>query len=335
MGELRLHRVALVRPFTEYLADGGVSIGPAFQRAGLPVTALEDVNNYVPSQGFYAFILDMTRRAGIEDLGFLVGRWRGANCVDPDLAEQLRQAPTLHRAIREFTELVNDTASKSRMWLSQPTRSPQVYFCHRPSCGDRHPAVDVIGWYGLSAMVEVVRLFAGHAWQPTEVGVIQHDEPSDDIREAFSHARIRLSQPQSYITIENAALSLPPVGQETPRAAFSPGDVETYSSSFAGALKQMMLSYVTEEKLTKEFVSGLCNMSTRSLHRRLAKCGTHYSALLDETLFHRARQMLQDPEIRVTDVAHTLGYTDASHFSRAFRRIAGVSPKQYRQSTQH
>lgn len=335
MGEILLHRVAVVRPFTEYLTDSGVSIECAFQRVGLPVTALEDANNYIPSQRFHAFIVDVMRREGIEDLGFLVGRRRGVNCIDPNLAKQLRHSPTLYQGILRFSKLANETVSNSHMGLLQPPLSPHAYFYHRPSCGDRHPAVEQIGWYGLTIMIQVVRAFAGRAWQPTEIGVIQHYEPCDHIREQFRHARIRLSQQQNYISVENAALSLTPFGQETTAAAFSPQNYETYSSGFASALKQLMLSYALEKTLTMAFVADLCNMSTRSLHRKLAACGTRYSEVLDQVHFHGACQMLVDPSTKVTDVAHTLGYGDASHFSRAFRRIAGVSPTQYRQQIHH
>ena len=41
--------------------------------------------------------------------------------------------------------------------------------------------------------------------------------------------------------------------------------------------------------------------------------------------------LLQDPENTITDVASLPGYSDPSHFSRAFRRIAGISPGEYLQ----
>jgi len=53
--------------------------------------------------------------------------------------------------------------------------------------------------------------------------------------------------------------------------------------------------------------------------------------VLNHARFRVASRMLQDPGMRVTDVAHRLGYSDVAHFSRAFRRIAGVSPSEYLQ----
>ncbi|MGK7754318.1 MULTISPECIES: helix-turn-helix domain-containing protein [unclassified Roseovarius] len=37
-----------------------------------------------------------------------------------------------------------------------------------------------------------------------------------------------------------------------------------------------------------------------------------------------------DPFERVTDIAQRLGYSDAAHFSRAFRRWTGTTPSDVR-----
>ena len=38
---------------------------------------------------------------------------------------------------------------------------------------------------------------------------------------------------------------------------------------------------------------------------------------------------MQNTDNTITGIANLLGYTDPSHFARAFRRIAGVSPREY------
>ena len=139
-------------------------------------------------------------------------------------------------------------------------------------------------------------------------------------------------QPYSYIALEPTLLGLPALGHPTTRLASSSLPHDGLSTDFVGSFKQVMLSYVQETDLNIEFAAGLCDMSRRSLQRRLSAAGTHYSEVLDQVRFEAATRMLHDPGKSVTEVALLLGYSDLTHFSRAFRRIAGVSPRTYRQA---
>ena len=78
MMELRLHRVAVLRPFTRFLSHVGAPVERGFRRSGLPYYSLENANNYVPSHRFYAFVADMAAREQMEDLGFQAGQYLGA-----------------------------------------------------------------------------------------------------------------------------------------------------------------------------------------------------------------------------------------------------------------
>ena len=44
----------------------------------------------------------------------------------------------------------------------------------------------------------------------------------------------------------------------------------------------------------------------------------------------KARRLLLDPDLPVSEVAVACGYDDALYFSRVFRRVCGVSPTEYR-----
>ena len=104
---------------------------------------------------------------------------------------------------------------------------------------------------------------------------------------------------------------------------------------FIGSLKQLLQTYIQESDLRIEFTAALCNTSKRSLQRKLSESGSRYSEVLDQVRFEAASQLLQDPGTKVTDVAHQLGYNDSAYFSRAFRRIAGVNPRVYRNAYAH
>jgi AraC family transcriptional regulator len=46
----------------------------------------------------------------------------------------------------------------------------------------------------------------------------------------------------------------------------------------------------------------------------------------------QAKLLLANSSMRVTDIALSTGFADASHFATTFRRLAGLTPSQYRKS---
>ena len=186
MDSIPLHRVAVVRPFAHFLADLGAPVERGFQRAGLPFAALENVNNYVPSQRCWAFVGDMARSEGIEDLGFRVGLQFGADCADPQLSSLLRESPTLYQGLVTASELVNKTISRSRIGLLQAPLGEHTYLFHRPSFDAHNPFIDQIDWFGLTALIGMVRVFTGPQWQPTEIGLTTtHPPPANQSVNSF------------------------------------------------------------------------------------------------------------------------------------------------------
>jgi AraC-like DNA-binding protein len=72
-------------------------------------------------------------------------------------------------------------------------------------------------------------------------------------------------------------------------------------------------------------------MHGRTLSRRLRAYGTSFRELADEVRFEIARQMLENTELEVAEIAITLDYADASAFTRAFRRWSDTTPARWRE----
>ena len=73
-------------------------------------------------------------------------------------------------------------------------------------------------------------------------------------------------------------------------------------------------------------------MSTRHLQRTLKEEGTTFQALLDQARRELALRHLATPEGSAAEVAFLLGFSDASAFTRAFRRWTGATPGAWRAS---
>jgi AraC family transcriptional regulator len=44
----------------------------------------------------------------------------------------------------------------------------------------------------------------------------------------------------------------------------------------------------------------------------------------------KAQSMMKNSSLRMIDIAEACGFKSQAHFSRVFRRICGVTPRQYR-----
>jgi len=69
--------------------------------------------------------------------------------------------------------------------------------------------------------------------------------------------------------------------------------------------------------------SYLSRLVTRHLGRSL-------SQQVQSRRMEAARHLLENSDLPVSAVADELGYSDPAHFSRAFNRATGISPKAYR-----
>lgn len=79
-----------------------------------------------------------------------------------------------------------------------------------------------------------------------------------------------------------------------------------------------------------EPLAKMLHMTTRTLNRHLRQHGTTYKKLREEVIVELAKQSLANTDASITVIGGKLGYTEASAFVRAFKRMAGTTPVAYR-----
>jgi len=84
-------------------------------------------------------------------------------------------------------------------------------------------------------------------------------------------------------------------------------------------------------KLTLIEVAEKTYVSQWHLSKLLNKyTGKSFSELLNQARIKRAKELLEDPALRIGDVAERVGFFDMAHFSRVFKKQTGVSANEYR-----
>lgn len=77
-------------------------------------------------------------------------------------------------------------------------------------------------------------------------------------------------------------------------------------------------------------VADKLHLTERTLQRQLAKEGTTFQMLMDQVRERYAKKLLNHHEYSISSISEKLGYSDVTHFTRAFKRWTNQTPKQYR-----
>ena len=58
--------------------------------------------------------------------------------------------------------------------------------------------------------------------------------------------------------------------------------------------------------------------------------GKSFSEYLTDLRVERAKELLGDRDVRISEVCEIVGYPDPNYFSKIFRKAVGMSPEKYR-----
>ncbi|MGH7803734.1 MAG: helix-turn-helix transcriptional regulator, partial [Candidatus Binatia bacterium] len=73
-------------------------------------------------------------------------------------------------------------------------------------------------------------------------------------------------------------------------------------------------------------------LTVRQLRFALTREGTSYQRLVRECRVAYFRELARNPAMSVAEIGDRLGYSDAAHFSAAFKRWTGQSPSDFRKT---
>ena len=323
--ELVVTRMAHPLTFRAYLREIGANVDRAFQLAGLPVLCeTPDLPAAMPR--VQRMFLEMSQRETPE-LGWHVGHWCREQSLHRDLLAHIAESPTLYSGLREFIKLVRIENSNIQLGLAE--RVHDVLFWVENALPEI-PGYDVGQSYSLQLMIEVVRDFIGPSWLPEDIGIQPATVPPC-VAEMYPGTRIVPASKQYYLAIDKTHLTRAPdeaMGalRVEPGNGVSPLDQQ----SFAETLRGLVKAYLADGYPNVEVAAEMVGMSARTLQRRLTEAGTSYSDVVSRARFDLASTLLTQTDASATEIAYAVGYSDPSHFARAFRRLAGVSPRQYR-----
>jgi AraC-like DNA-binding protein len=181
-------------------------------------------------------------------------------------------------------------------------------------------------------LTTIIREFAGRNWFPKQIA-FQYWPLVGAPSLYFPNTRLLFDKTKSWIELPSGLLW---VGKQSSShlAGFEPMRLRQLArkdaTAFTYALKRKLRENGSGGYPDVEQAAEIMGTSARTLQRALSGAGVTYSKLVEYARFEAAAEMLTNPNLKIIDIANNVGYRDPSHFSRAFRRISGLSPREFR-----
>jgi len=236
-----------------------------------------------------------------------------------------------------FSDIIDETSQSmghlqqaTRMWSEQrdETLVWSYRIEHRFDVGRQHDAEISIAY-----MLNAYRQHFGAHQSPQMVLLEQQGSTrrADDL-ETLLQAPVRFDQPSNGLVLDRGMI-------EADRALSNSNgapslDLRTSPSRLPTNLNEiiheLLVAALNSGDIAISKISGILDMSPRTMQRTLGKSGKSYSGILQETRSQLATNMLLGSTIPISEIGQTLGYSDSAHFTRAFRKLTGSTPSTVR-----
>jgi AraC-like DNA-binding protein len=239
----------------------------------------------------------------------------------------LGHAPTLFVALQQVCKWAPLEDTILNMWLEHDVDHIRICSQLEGTTGLLH--LEHSQWLQNIFLIYIVRQFVGPDWAPRTIAFEARYMPALETQALWPNTRFLSSQPASWIDVPIELLSLANL-QNEPAPKPPDDDAGPSGSELIGALKLMLPAYLDEGAPNISEVAEMAGISTRSFQRKLSMAGLTYSGLLNTVRFESAAKRLRETDAKIIDIALSSGYADPAHFTRAFRRISGITPREFR-----
>ena len=282
-----------------------------------------DFDRLIPVKAIYETIDEIATRLGDPFLGATVGRDMARNAMGP-VTQHLAGEQTVGNLLDRFLISVRSYGNSTNYRLENDGQNVTLKMARKvmPEANPAQP--DALT---LALLIEQVRPRVGQAWNPMDVLAVVVDE---------TVVPEWLLPRSSLITGSKMGLTLRfPSRWMVMNQAYSPSDTPLRDATkkyetLEEAVQSFCNEHMNDPKLDIIKTAHACRLHPKTLSRKLSSEGTSFRAILDEQRRQYATTAIGEGKMTITEIALRTGFTQASNFTRAYRRWTGETPSQAR-----
>jgi AraC-like DNA-binding protein len=323
-------RVGILVGLPELLRSLGADPAAMVADAGLDLNVFEDPDNMISFAARGRLFSLCVERTGCKHLGLVLGQ-QGRMSSLGLVGFLTRYSPDVETALRN---LVRYTHLQVRGGVTTLAVHGELAVLSFDVVLPHLEANDQTGDGAMAMFHNILRTLCGPDWQPIEVR-FSHGEP-DDVRpfRRFFHCPLFFDAEQNSIVFSSDWLRRPVPGDDPELRRLVQRQIDAlearHRDDFPEQVRSVLRTALATGQANEGHVSALFSMNSRTLRRRLSDSGVSFKGLVEEVRFAIAQQMLEHSIMDVSQIAASLGYSDASAFIRAFRRWSETTPALWR-----
>jgi AraC-like DNA-binding protein len=311
------------------LNEFGLDAERIVRGVGLDPAVVSDPESLIPIQTGGALLSHCIAATGCQHFGLLAAKASGSAGLGL-LGLACRHQADVQSALRLLTDgLLSDHRAAVTTLQLKDGFAQLGYVLIDPEV----QAADQIHDCAIGIATLLMRQLCNPAWNPAQV-LLQRRRPTNPKPwQAFFRVTPEFDSEQSAITFPVDLLTKPVPGADPVLGRILAKRVlDGCMEADAGLTDEVerLVKPMLGQRFSVERAATMLGVHRRTLARRLAEEETSYREVHDRARFDRARQMMQTTDVPLAEIAVLLGYSDASAFTRAFRRWSGMSPSMWR-----
>lgn len=316
-----LVRAALLMPLILHFEDRGGDVDLLLDDMQISSAIRTDFDRLIPVKAIYETIDEIATRLGDPFFGASVGRDMARNAMGP-VTKHLASEQTVGNLLDRFLISVGSYGNSTNYRLENDGQNATLKMTRKVE-PDANPAQpDALT---LALLIEQIRPRVGQAWNPKDVLAVVVDE---------TVVPEWLLPRSSLITGSKMGLTLRfPSRWMVMNETYSPSDTALVEATkkydtLEQAVQSFCNEHMSDPKLDITKTARACRLHPKALSRKLFNEGTSFKAILDEQRRRYATAAIGEGKMAVTEIALRTGFTQASNFTRAYRRWTGESPSE-------
>jgi AraC-like DNA-binding protein len=326
--------ITVLRQMFLYLDALDVDTDAFLVSIGIDPEFLKSPDAYIPIETYLFIEEEAARYTDDPCFGFHMGQYAEAgswsilgymmmNCQN--LGEAFEKSARYQRIIGNLIEgNANLRFNKIKVKLVIPPHAPEM---------PRHCFESTI-----TSTVRMMRTLTGQEINPLEVTFAYPPPESIEEYERYFNCPVLFGQKENSFTIPLKVIFNPILYANPELLEYFENYAQEFLSEmdrqteYASTVTKILLSQLDDEDLSIKKVAREMSVSVRTLQNRLKAEGVVFSDLLQDVREKLAKKYLRE-NYSVEEITYLLGFSEPSVFRKSFKRWAGVTPKQYRESS--